>query len=133
MIERDGSVRQRNPRAERLLGLSDPSTRMLGNYSTELASRFADWCARGTNDPVLVRAPASGMHLSARFVPTDSTGRDVLVFLEDTERLQEQARQIKLAAVGKMAAQLLAMACMQRHLLRWLQPLPTVNQCPVNT
>ena len=104
VIERDGSVRQRNPRAERLLGLSDPSTRMLGNYSTELASRFADWCARGTNDPVLVRAPASGMHLSARFVPTDSTGRDVLVFLEDTERLQEQARQIKLAALGRLTA-----------------------------
>jgi hypothetical protein len=27
----------------------------------------------------------------------------------------------------KMAAQLLAMACMQRHLLRWLQPMPAAK------
>ncbi len=104
VLERDGSVRQRNPRAERLLGLSDPSSRMLSSYSTELASRFSDWCMHGTSDSVLVRAPASGMHLSARFVPTDSSGRDVLIFLEDAERLKEQARQIKLAALGRLTA-----------------------------
>jgi hypothetical protein len=36
-------------------------------------------------------------------------------------------RQIELAAIGQMAAQLLAMACMQRHLLRWLQPMPAAK------
>lgn len=36
-------------------------------------------------------------------------------------------RQIKLAAVRKMAAQVLTMACMQRHLLRWLQPMPAAK------
>lgn len=104
VLDREGLVRQRNPRAERLLGLSDPSTRMLASYSTELASCFSAWCAHGNGEPVLVRAPASGLHLRARFVPTDSAGRDVLVFLEDTERLQEQARQIKLAALGRLTA-----------------------------
>ena len=38
--------------------------------------------------------------LRARFVTTESSERDVLVFLEDMGSLQEQARQLKLAALG---------------------------------
>lgn len=104
VLSRQGWVKQHNPRAEELLGLSDPSERMLDNYSSELARSFADWCERASDTPVLVRAPASGMHLRARFVSTDSSERDVLVFLEDMGRLQEQARQLKLAALGRLTA-----------------------------
>jgi len=104
VLDRDGWVKQHNPRAEQLLGLGDPSERRLVNYSTELARAFSDWCARASGEPVLVRAPASGMQLRARFVTTISSERDVLVFLEDMGRLQEQARQIKLAALGRLTA-----------------------------
>ncbi|MFT3847530.1 MAG: histidine kinase dimerization/phospho-acceptor domain-containing protein [Propionivibrio sp.] len=104
VIDRAGLVRQNNPRAARLLGLSDPAERRLTNYSTELARSFLVWCERPSSEPVLVRAPASGMQLRARFVSTDSSERDVLVFLEDTGRLQEQARQLKLAALGRLTA-----------------------------
>ena len=44
------------------------------------------------------------MQLRARFVPTESSERDVLVFLEDVGRLQEQAQQLKLAALGRLTA-----------------------------
>jgi two-component system sensor histidine kinase PilS (NtrC family) len=104
VLSRTGWVKQHNPRAEQLLGLSDPSQRKLDNYSTELARGFAAWCEHATDDSVLVRAPASGMQLRARFVTTESSERDVLVLLEDTGRLQEQARQIKLAALGRLTA-----------------------------
>lgn len=104
VIDRAGLVRQNNPRAARLLGLSDPAERRLANYSTELARSFLIWCERPSSEPVLVRAPASGMQLRARFVSTDSSERDVLVFLEDMGRLQEQARQLKLAALGRLTA-----------------------------
>lgn len=104
VLSRNGWVKQHNPRAEQLLGLSDPSARMLVNYSTELAQGFADWCERASDTPVLVRAPASGMQLRARFVSTDSSEHDVLIFLEDMGRLQEQARQMKLAALGRLTA-----------------------------
>jgi len=77
---------------------------MLANYSTELARGYTDWCEHATDEPVLVRAPASGLQLRARFVSTDSSERDVLVFLEDMGRLQEQARQLKLAALGRLTA-----------------------------
>ena len=104
VLSRSGWVKQHNPRAEQLLGLGDPSERMLVNYSTELARGFSDWCERAVNEPVLIRAPASGMQLRARFVSTESSERDVLVFLEDMGRLQEQARQLKLAALGRLTA-----------------------------
>ena len=104
VLDRNGWIKQHNPRAEQLLGLGDPSARMLANYSTELARGFADWCAHASDDSVLVRAPASGMQLRARFVSTESSERDVLVLLEDTGRLQEQARQLKLAALGRLTA-----------------------------
>ena len=104
VIDRNGGVRQHNPRAEQLLGLGDPSERMLVNYSTELARGFSEWCQSGHDNPVMVRAPASGMQLRARFVSTRTSEHDVLVFLEDMGRLQEQARQIKLAALGRLTA-----------------------------
>jgi len=104
VLDRSGWVRQHNPRAEQLLGLGNPAERRLANYSTELARGFADWCDHGTNESVFVRAPASGMHLRARFVATESSDRDVLIFLEDMGSLQEQARQLKLAALGRLTA-----------------------------
>lgn len=104
VLDRSGHVRQHNPRVEQLLGLGNPTERHLASYSTELAQSFTNWCKRGSNDPVIVRAPASGTHLRARFVTTESSEGDVLVFLEDLGRLQEQARQLKLAALGRLTA-----------------------------
>jgi len=104
VLDREGRVRQHNPRIEQLLGLGDPKDRKLASYSTELAQSFANWCSRGGDEPVMVRAPASGMHLRARFVSTESSEGDVLVLLEDLGRLQEQARQLKLAALGRLTA-----------------------------
>lgn len=104
VLDRDGWVKQHNPRAVHLLGLGEPAERKLVNYSTELAQRLLDWCKYPSAEPVLVRAPASGMQLRARFVSTDSSEHDVLVFLEDMGSYQEQARQLKLAALGRLTA-----------------------------
>jgi len=104
VLDRDGQIKQHNPRIEQLLGLGNPEDRKLASYSTELAQSFQSWCTRGGDDPVMVRAPASGLHLRARFIPTASSEGDVLVLLEDLGRLQEQARQLKLAALGRLTA-----------------------------
>lgn len=104
VLGRDGWVKQHNPRAERLLGLSGTPDGMLETYSAELAQGFSSWRTCAADDSVVVRAPANGMQLRARFVPTESSERDVLVFLEDMGRLQEQAQQLKLAALGRLTA-----------------------------
>ena len=104
VLDREGKIKQHNPRTEELLGLENPKDRALSSYSTELAQRFSTWSTRGGNEPVMVRAPASDMQLRARFMSTKSSEGDVLVFLEDLGRLQEQARQLKLAALGRLTA-----------------------------
>ena len=104
VLDREGRVRQHNPRIEQLLGLGDPTDRKLSSYSTELAQSYMHWSLHGNDEPVMVRAPASGMHLRARFISTESSNGDVLVLLEDLGRLQEQARQLKLAALGRLTA-----------------------------
>ena len=104
VLTRAGLIHQHNPRASQLLGLGDPTERQLVDYSTELARGFARWSERATDAPMMIRAPASSMQLRVRFVATDSTGDDVLVFLEDMGRLQDQAQQLKLAALGRLTA-----------------------------
>ena len=104
VLNQRGWVKQHNPRAERLLGLSGTPEAMLSSYSPELAQGFLDWQARATEDSLLVRVVSNGMQLRARFVATESSERDVLVYLEDTGRLQEQAQQLKLAALGRLTA-----------------------------
>ncbi|MDR2614358.1 MAG: PAS domain-containing protein [Candidatus Accumulibacter sp.] len=104
VLDREGCIRQHNPRIEQLLGLGNPKERKLSAYSTELALGFGHWLAHGGSEPVLIRAPASGMHLRARFIATESSEGDVLILLEDLGRLQEQARQIKLVALGRLTA-----------------------------
>lgn len=102
VLKRDGTIWQHNPRARELLGLGDPTGRLLADYSSELSRSFVNWHSFPKDTHVLVRAPASGMHLQARFLAADNLGQDVLVFLEDMERVQTQARQIKLAALGRL-------------------------------
>jgi two-component system sensor histidine kinase PilS (NtrC family) len=104
VLSRDGRVRQSNPRARQMLGLHEAGDFGLATCSPELAKCFVDWC-RGLGEPaVLTRVPASGFELRASFIPTESSERDVLVFLEDMGRLREQARQMKLAALGRLTA-----------------------------
>jgi two-component system sensor histidine kinase PilS (NtrC family) len=104
VVSQNGRVKQHNPRAERLLGLPAVPESRLAEYSPELAQGFSSWCVEPDRDPLLVRASASGKDLRARFAATGSSERDVVVFLEDMGRLQEQAQQLKLAALGRLTA-----------------------------
>ena len=99
-----GWVKQHNPRAERLLGLSGALECMINEYSQALAQEFFNWLDHPIAAPILVRAPISDMTLRVRFVATESSENDVLIFLEDMGRIQEQAQQLKLAALGRLTA-----------------------------
>jgi two-component system sensor histidine kinase PilS (NtrC family) len=104
VLSRDGRIRQSNPRARLLLGLNGGGKSSLLECSPELAKGFANWCHDFSETALLVEVPASSMQLQTRFVPTASTQNDVLVFLEDIGRLQERAQQMKLAALGRLTA-----------------------------
>ncbi len=103
VVGADGRVRQWNPQAEALLGVRAPAQPDLASFSVALAEQFRAF-GRGSRERVAsLRVPGSGTLLRVRLLHAGDSG-DVLIYLEDMERIQQQARQIKLAALGRLTA-----------------------------
>ncbi len=105
VVDDQGMIRQFNARAERILGL--PRGRrdvVLTDFAPALAARLEEWRNDTAgldvaNEMVLSRA------LSARFLPVGRSRRvGAVIFLEDLTRIQAEARQMKLAALGRLTA-----------------------------
>jgi two-component system sensor histidine kinase PilS (NtrC family) len=90
VLDRDGRVVQHNPQAQRLLG----ADRLLGTPIRDLLPGFgdaADFEVRGRN-------------LGVRMLDAGTEEVLSVLFLEDTTRSREQAQQLKLAAMGRLTA-----------------------------
>src|SRR3989442_15427791 len=93
------------PRCAELLGLIVPDLSRIEDFSEELAQRLASWRTAQGASSVNVRFSESGRVVRARFVSAGvAGGGSSLVFLEDLSKLQEQAQQLKLAALGRLTA-----------------------------
>lgn len=105
VVDAGGVVRQSNPSAERLLGyafLAGKDTH-LQDCSPVLAERYAAWLANQQNDQKELRLPVTNYRVRVHFLPVRRDGFwGVVLFLEDMQRSQAQAQQIKLAALGRL-------------------------------
>jgi two-component system sensor histidine kinase PilS (NtrC family) len=98
-------VRSSNPRVSVLLGRPALELDQIENYSSELGGLLARWRSRRDNPVETLMMPGSGKLVRVRFVEAGTDGGSFsLVFLEDLSRLQEQAQQLKLAALGRLTA-----------------------------
>jgi len=107
VVDGAGMIRQSNARAERLLGsLQGGHGVALADYCAPLAARFKNWREDVQSVEAYGEVPL-GRSLSARFVPVSRRrAAGALIFIEDLTRIQKQARQIKLAALGRLTANL---------------------------
>jgi len=105
VVDGNGLVRQANRRVEALAGRPNPELEQLAAYWPDLAAGLEGWRA-GTGAAIeTVVSPDAGKSLRARFVDAGvPDGRVTVVFLEDLSKLEEQARQLKLAALGRLTA-----------------------------
>ena len=103
VIDAAGRVRQFNPQAAVLLGLESSLPPMLAACSAVLAREFLTRRTRGVESETVMRIPHTGRALRARFLPPGEGG-NALIFLEDVGRLQQEAQQVKLAALGRLTA-----------------------------
>lgn len=103
VIDAAGRVRQSNPKATQLLGLAVPPVPMLAACSPDLAREFLLRRIRGVESEMVLQVPNTGRALRARFLPPGEGG-NALIYLEDIGRLQQEARQMKLAALGRLTA-----------------------------
>jgi two-component system sensor histidine kinase PilS (NtrC family) len=107
VIDAEGRIRSRNAKADNLLGPFD-SERMentLRNRAPELAGRLLRWRESAAVDCEPTTTLISGKPVSARFVAVGRHGSvGAVLFLEDLTRVQAQARQMKLASLGRLTA-----------------------------
>jgi len=105
VVDANGRVHLHNPRAADLLGRVIPELSQVESFSEELAQRLAAWRAGQGASSVNMRLADSGRPVRGRFVSAGVAGGSFsLVFLEDLSKLQEQAQQLKLAALGRLTA-----------------------------
>ncbi len=108
VVDEQFILRHHNGRAEELLGV-DPSTctdTTLEKCAPEVAMLMRNWIEReAENRSGIARMVSHGKELRLRFQPVSpERRRGAVIFIEDWSRVQAQARQMKLAALGGLTA-----------------------------
>ncbi|WP_255991462.1 sensor histidine kinase [Chitinolyticbacter albus] len=107
VIDAAGNVRQANEQAVRLIGGRAEPGGPLALYLPELAAAVMRWRDDPYTQPALVQAAVTRKTLRPRLVPASFTvSGDVLIYLEDMDRLRRESQQLKLAALGRLTANL---------------------------
>jgi two-component system sensor histidine kinase PilS (NtrC family) len=105
VVDSNGLVRQHNPMVDRLLGRPAPELDQIESYSEQLARALGDWREGRARAAATFRFPDSGFLVRARFVEAGVAGDSfAVIYLEDISKLEDQARQMKLAALGRLTA-----------------------------
>jgi two-component system sensor histidine kinase PilS (NtrC family) len=105
VIDSDEKVRLANRAASAEIGQAAVTGKALRELSPALAARLAEWKANPRRRLDEVVFPVSGRRGRPRFQSVGVAGqRLVLVFLEDLSRLEDEARQLKLVALGRLTA-----------------------------
>jgi len=103
VVDGDGRVRLFNPRAEALLDVQSSNGDELATLSRGLADRYPAWSAQPVEVVEMLRQEG-GRLLRVRYLPSAESAGHALIYLEDMERVQSQAQQMKLAALGRLTA-----------------------------
>ncbi len=108
VIDDQGTIRQSNQQAERLFGPGILAGKtLLVEYAPTLALAVAYWRAGAVVEATQPVASAdSRLAARPRFVPIRTARAEggVVIFLEDMERVRREAQQLKLAALGRLTA-----------------------------
>ena len=107
VVDDRGRVRSHNIQCERLLGTPSHFRHELRlyDYAPAIAERLARWRSDRTLNFLPLRVSATGKQIGTRFSPIESgTEAGAVIFLEDVSQQQAQSQQIKLAALGRLTA-----------------------------
>src|SRR4051812_3310628 len=104
VVDPGGIVVQHNPPAQVLLRVE----RLVGSRIEELlpgfAERWRNWRASGGEEAGAADVSVRGRDIGLRVFDTGTEEGYTVLFVEDTSRAREQAQQFKLAALGRLTA-----------------------------
>jgi two-component system sensor histidine kinase PilS (NtrC family) len=103
VLGEDGRVVQHNPAAQRLLGDSPLHDAELARLLPEFDARWRAWRGDRRNEAE-ARLELGGRELRLRLVEPGGAEELTVVFVEDLSRMREEAQQLKLAALGRLTA-----------------------------
>ncbi len=107
LVDERGVVRQANPGASRLLGyvFSDELKNTLHDCSPLLEALYGVWRQSRNNRDEILNIATTHSEVRVRFLPVQREGfGGAVIVLEDMQRAQAQAQQVKLAALGRLTA-----------------------------
>lgn len=106
VVDEHGAVMQMNPCAARLLRNNDAAGKGLAYSFPRLFEQYALWQKTGINVRGTIQLDG-GLQARLRFVAAHrSSAQGAVIFLEDMQHIQAEAQQIKLAALGRLTANL---------------------------
>ena len=103
VLDRDGSIVQHNPQAQLLLRADSLVGMDIETLLPDFAPRWRGWRADG-GAIVSGDSTVRGRDIGLRVVDAGTEEGHSVLFIEDTTRAREQAQQLKLAALGRLTA-----------------------------
>jgi len=108
VLDRHGRVAQANSQSARMLGLERLAGADFGAVLPEAAAKWLQWrrevAALPGAAPAVFDLSTRGRDLRVRFIDAGTEEEFTVAFFEDMTRLREQAQQLKLAALGRLTA-----------------------------
>lgn len=107
VLSGDGQVVQHNQQAERLVGCSMAERGDLASCNDHLARIWNDWSSGEGTSTVILPSDGSGHRLRYRLLELGPDRHEgAVVIVEDMTELEHEANQMKLAALGRLTANL---------------------------
>lgn len=104
VVDDQGMIMQMNPGAARLLRQNATPGSLLAENFPILFGQYAWWKQTGSTNQSSLQLDM-GVQARLRFVAIErGTARGTVIFLEDMQRVRAEAQQIKLAALGRLTA-----------------------------
>ncbi len=106
IVDQDWNIRHYNQQAEALLALPNNSSQnmTLRSHLPDIANVFSQWANNPGNDKNAIIS-TKNRELKLRFMPINELkGVGAVIFIQDWSQLQSVAQQAKLAALGRLTA-----------------------------